>query len=89
MRKIGQSAPQNLAAVVAEQRDGQQSALARFFERHDDVARSAAGGDADRNIFGRACAISWRRKITSVPTSLAIAVMLAGSSDNETAGTGR
>ena len=28
---------------------------------------------------GRACAISWRRKISSVPTSLAMAVIFAGS----------
>ena len=35
---------------------------------------------------GRACAIIWRRKMTSVPTSFANAVMLAGSSDNEMAG---
>ena len=38
---------------------------------------------------GRAWAMSWRRKIDSVPTSLAMAVMLAGSSDSEIAGTGR
>ncbi len=37
---------------------------------------------------GCACAISWRRKIASVPTSLATAVMFAGSSDSDTAGTG-
>ena len=37
---------------------------------------------------GRAWAMSWRRKISSVPTSLAMAVMLAGSMESETAGTG-
>ena len=38
---------------------------------------------------GRACAINWRRNTTSVPTSLAIALMLAGSIDSEMAGIGR
>ena len=38
---------------------------------------------------GCAWAINWRRKITSVPTSLASAVMFAGSSESETAGMGR
>ena len=37
---------------------------------------------------GLACAMSWRRKITSVPTSLASAVMLAGSMEREIAGIG-
>ena len=37
---------------------------------------------------GWACAIICRRKITSVPTSLAMAVIFAGSSASETAGTG-
>ena len=37
---------------------------------------------------GRACAMSWRRKMTSVPTSLAMAVRLAGSMESETAATG-
>ena len=37
---------------------------------------------------GRACAISWRRKMSSTPTSLATAVMLAGSRASEIAGTG-
>ena len=36
-----------------------------------------------------ACAISWRRKIRSLPTSLAMAVMFAGSCDSEMAGIGR
>ncbi len=43
---------------------------------------------ATATSLGRACAIIWRRKISSVPTSLAIAVMLAGSMESETAGTG-
>ena len=34
----------------------------------------------------RAWAMSWRAKMASLPMSLAIAVMLAGSEDNETAG---
>jgi hypothetical protein len=36
---------------------------------------------------GLAWAMSWRVKIASVPMSLAMAVMLAGSEDRETAGT--
>ena len=51
-REVGQSAAQDFAAVVAEQRDGEQVALARFFKRHDDVARAAAGGDSDGDVFG-------------------------------------
>src|SRR5215203_688156 len=35
---------------------------------------------------GFAWAMSWRAKIASVPMSLAMAVMLAGSADRETAG---
>src|SRR5579859_7857331 len=41
--EIGEGAALDLAAVVAEQRNRQHTALARLFERHDDVARSAAG----------------------------------------------
>src|SRR4028118_275234 len=37
---------------------------------------------------GRACAMSWRVKIASVPMSLAMAVMLAGSAESDTAGMG-
>src|ERR1700689_2848362 len=50
--KVGEALAPDFTAVVAEQRDGQHVALARFFERHDDVARAAAGGNGDRYIFG-------------------------------------
>src|SRR5579863_9158988 len=50
--KVSQPLALDLAAVVAQQRHGQQIAVAGFFEGHDDVARSAAGGNAERNVFG-------------------------------------
>ena len=44
--KISQALALDLAAVVAEQRNGQQIPLPRFFQRSNDVPRSAAGGVA-------------------------------------------
>src|ERR1700685_1816269 len=41
--KIGQLPPFDLTTVIAQQSDGQHLALASFFQRRDDVARSAAG----------------------------------------------
>ena len=40
----------NFAAIVAKQSHGQQFAFSGFFERHDEVPRSAAGGNCDRDI---------------------------------------
>src|SRR5580704_7960092 len=51
-RKVRDVPAQNFAAVIAEQSNGQQIAFARFFQRQDDIPRSAAGGDRDGNIFG-------------------------------------
>src|SRR5271163_3701671 len=50
-RKISQALALDLAAVVAEQRHRQQIAFPGFFQSHDDVARTATGGYADRNVF--------------------------------------
>src|SRR6202789_172762 len=49
-RKIGEAAAQNFAAVVTQQRYGQHFAFPRFFERRDDVARTAASGNSNRYI---------------------------------------
>src|ERR1700733_1959915 len=49
--KIRQPLALNLAAIVPEEGDGEHISFAGFFERGDDVARTAAGGDADGNIL--------------------------------------
>ena len=55
-REISQAAAQDFAAVIAEQRNGEQPTFARLFERHHDVARSAAGGNSNSHILGpRVC----------------------------------
>src|SRR6202451_2239823 len=41
----------DLAAVVAQQSDRQHLPLASLFQRHDDVARSATGGNSDGNVL--------------------------------------
>ena len=49
-RDVGEAAPHDLAAVVSEQRDAQQPALARFLERGDDVLRAAARRERERDV---------------------------------------
>src|SRR6185369_13782184 len=51
-RKVGQSTPLDLSAVVPQQCDRQKVPLAGFFERHNDVSRSTAGRNSDCNVFG-------------------------------------
>src|SRR5262245_1906006 len=48
---IRQAAPGNLAAVVPEQRNGQEAALARFLERRNHVAGSSARREGDGDVL--------------------------------------
>ena len=71
-RKIAEIAPQDFAAVVAEKRDSQKPTFAGFSESEDDVARTAAGGNADGDIVwlglrDELAKENPRRKIRSVP----------------------
>src|ERR1700746_1298438 len=50
--EVGEAAAMDFAAVVSEQRDSEQATLAGLFERHDDIPRAAAGGDADGDVLG-------------------------------------
>src|ERR1700687_2551963 len=50
-RKIGQMSALNVAAVVTEQCNCKQAALASFFERHHHVLGSTAGRDRHRHIL--------------------------------------
>jgi hypothetical protein len=50
--EVCQLSPYNFAAVVTHQREGGQATFARLLEGRDDVARTAAGGDSYRNVFG-------------------------------------
>src|SRR5580698_2548388 len=51
-RKVCNFTPQDFAAVITEQSDGQQVPLARFLQRLDDVFRPATGGDGDSHVIG-------------------------------------
>ena len=87
-RKLRETLAMDFSAVVAEESDRQQAPLRASSSAIDDVARSSAGGDSNRDIFRPCLGNHWRRKITSVPTSLASAVMLAGSRESDIAGIG-
>ena len=49
-RKISKISTKDFASVITEQCHGQQISFACLFQRDDDIFRSAAGGDGDRNI---------------------------------------
>src|SRR6185437_11089479 len=50
-REISDASPQNLTTIVAKQRNREQIVFARFFKGHNDIARAAAGGDANSHVF--------------------------------------
>ena len=86
---IGQPVSFDFAAIVTEQRHREHAAFARLFQRHDDVAEPPLVDmpiASPRAELGRSAGAG---RSLPVPISFATAVMLAGSIDNDTAGTGR